>query len=68
MIAHLGLGTLIAAPLSEHPDPAIKSQPLVKQAQSYTKPQLHNLKTEHGQPNERLVNSAVALHTAEPAH
>lgn len=30
MIAHLGLGILIAAPLSEHPDPAIKSQPLIK--------------------------------------
>lgn len=60
MIAHLGLGILIAAPLSEHLDPAIKSQPLIKQPWSYTKPQLHNLKTElcaspQGQPNEPLV-------------
>lgn len=42
MIAYLGLGILMVAPLSEHPDPAIKSQPLVKQLWSYTKSQLHN--------------------------
>lgn len=60
MIAYLGLGIPIVAPLSEPPDPAIKSQPLGKQLWSYTKSQLLNQKTElcpspNSQPNEPLV-------------
>lgn len=59
MLAHLGLGTSIVAPLSEHPDPAIKISTTCKAAMK-----LHQVtaaqKTEicespHGQLDEPLL-------------
>lgn len=67
IIAYLGLGILIVAPFSEHPDPAIKISTACKVTMELTKSQLHNQKTElcanpHGQPNEPLVILLCSVH------